>query len=161
MRLRILSYNIHRGIGVDRRFRIDRIATILEHHDADVVLLQEVDQGVPRSSKLDLARELASALDYPYVAVGHNVQLRTGRYGNATLSRHPIRKHRNIDLTVGRLRSRGCQHTRLVVTDRAVRAADWTHSTSIWAFRRWSAAGRSSASFGPGSSRDWGAGHPA
>ena len=99
MRVRILSYNIHRAIGVDRRFRLDRIGAILEHHDADVVLLQEVDQGVPRSRRLDLARELASALDYPYVAVGHNVQLRTGRYGNATLSRHPIRKHRNIDLT--------------------------------------------------------------
>lgn len=116
MRVRILSYNIHRAIGVDRRFRLDRIAAVLEHHDADVVLLQEVDQGVPRSRKLDLGHELAAALDYPYLAVGHNVQLRRGRYGNATLSRHPIRKHRNIDLTVGRLRSRGCQHTRLVVT---------------------------------------------
>jgi len=116
LRVRILSYNIHRAIGVDRRFRLDRIATVLEHHDADVVLLQEVDEGVPRSRRLDLARELASALDYPHLAVGHNVQLRKGRYGNATLSRHPIRKHRNIDLTVGRLRGRGCQHTRLVVT---------------------------------------------
>ena len=116
MRVRVLSYNIHRAIGVDRRFRPDRIATVLEHHDADVVLLQEVDEGVPRSRRLDLAHELASALKYPHVAVGHNVQLRRGRYGNATLSRHPIRKHRNIDLTVGRLRGRGCQHTRLVVT---------------------------------------------
>ncbi len=116
MRVRVLSYNIHRAIGVDRRFRLDRIATILEHHDADLVLLQEVDQGVPRSRRLDLAHELAAALDYPHLAVGHNVQLRTGRYGNATLSRHPIRKHRNIDLTIGRLRGRGCQHTRLVVT---------------------------------------------
>ena len=46
MDLRVLSYNIHRAIGLDRRFRPQRIATILAHHDADIVLLQEVDAGV-------------------------------------------------------------------------------------------------------------------
>jgi endonuclease/exonuclease/phosphatase family metal-dependent hydrolase len=56
MRLRVLSYNIHRAIGVDRRFRPERIARILEAHDPDVVLLQEVDEGVPRSREMNLAR---------------------------------------------------------------------------------------------------------
>ena len=62
MNLRVLSYNIHRAIGLDRRFRPQRIATILAHHNADIVLLQEVDAGVPRSRGLDLARELADSL---------------------------------------------------------------------------------------------------
>ncbi len=115
-RLRVLSYNIHRAIGVDRRFRLDRIATILEHHDADVVLLQEVDQGAPRSQELDLAEQLAKALAYPFHAVGHNVELRKGRYGNATLSRFPILSQRNIDLTIGKRKRRGCQHASLVLT---------------------------------------------
>jgi endonuclease/exonuclease/phosphatase family metal-dependent hydrolase len=110
-----MTYNIHRAIGVDRRFRPDRILRVLDHHGPDVLLLQEVDEGVPRSRELDLARELASLHDFPHYAVGHNVSLRKGRYGNATLSRHPILKERNIDLTVAPRKRRGCQHTRIRV----------------------------------------------
>ena len=115
MRLRVLTYNIHRAIGVDRRFRPDRIVEILEHHDADIVLLQEVDEGVPRSRELNLGRELAEALGYEHYAVGHNVHLRKGRYGNATLSRYPITRERNIDLTIEAKKRRGCQHTSLQI----------------------------------------------
>lgn len=109
--LRVLTYNIHRAIGLDRRFRPERIVEVLAHHDADIVLMQEVDDGAPRSRELDLAREIAEAARYPFHAVGHNVSLRKGRYGNATLSRHPIERERNIDLTIGRRKRRGCQHT--------------------------------------------------
>lgn len=109
--LRILTYNIHRAIGVDRRFRLDRILEIVGHHDPDIALLQEVDDGAPRSDHINLAAEIALALDYPHLAVGHNVRLRRGRYGNATLSRHPIHRERNIDLTVAGHKARGCQHT--------------------------------------------------
>lgn len=111
--LRIVSYNIHRAIGVDRRFRLERIAHILKHIDADIALLQEVDSGAPRSRELDLGRELAEVLGYPHYAIGHNVTLRKGRYGNATLSRFPILRERNIDLTIGGRKRRGCQHTRI------------------------------------------------
>ncbi len=113
MQLRIVSYNIHRAIGIDRRFRLDRIVAILGQVRPDVALLQEVDSGAPRSGGLDLARELADLLGYPYYAVGHNVDLRKGRYGNATLSRFPILRERNIDLTIDSRKRRGCQHTRI------------------------------------------------
>ena len=55
MRFNLLTYNIHKAIGVDRVFDPSRIARILEHHDADIVLLQEVDRGVRRSNHRDLA----------------------------------------------------------------------------------------------------------
>jgi endonuclease/exonuclease/phosphatase family metal-dependent hydrolase len=113
---RLVTYNIHRCIGVDRRFRPERVVEILEHHDADVVLLQEVDEGVPRSRELDLAVELAESAGYPHFAVGHNHLVRRGgRYGNCTLSRWPIACERNIDLTIGRRKRRGCQHTTLLL----------------------------------------------
>ena len=117
--LKILTYNIHRAIGVDRRFRPERIVRILRHYEADLVLLQEVDEGVPRSRELNLAEELARAAGYPHFALGHNVSLRKGRYGNATLSRFPIVRERNIDLSVAQswIR-RGCQHTSLQVDGR-------------------------------------------
>jgi endonuclease/exonuclease/phosphatase family metal-dependent hydrolase len=115
VRLRVLSYNIHRAIGVDRRFRPERIASILGYYNPDVAMLQEVDDGAPRSRRLDLAKELARVLGYEHYAIGHNVALRTGRYGNATLSRWPIQRERNIDLSVGFMRRRGCQHARIAV----------------------------------------------
>ncbi len=117
MRLRMLSYNIHRAIGVDRRFRPERIVKIIAHHNPDIALLQEVDDGVPRSRRLDLARELATSLGFAHFAVGLNVELRTGRYGNATLSRYPIKRQRNIDLTIDSHKRRGCQHTAIRVED--------------------------------------------
>jgi endonuclease/exonuclease/phosphatase family metal-dependent hydrolase len=115
MQLRVLTYNIHRAIGVDRRFRPERIVEILGHHDADLVLLQEVDEGVPRSRELDLARELGHASGYPHVVAGYNVSLRAGRYGNAVLSRWPFEIHRNIDLTVDDRKRRGCLHARMTI----------------------------------------------
>ena len=117
MQLRILSYNMHRAIGVDRLFRPERIARVLKHHQADIVLLQEVDVGVPRSGNLDLAKELAEASDYPYYVTGLNVRLNQGMYGNTTLSKFPITRSRNIDLTVGNRKARGCQYSSIRVTN--------------------------------------------
>ncbi len=124
MKFRVLSYNIHRAIGVDRRFRPERIVKIIANYDADIVLLQEVDEGAPRSRELDLAKELALELGFPYRAVGHNVTLRKGRYGNATLSRFPILSERNIDLTIDLWKRRGCQHTAIALDGRHDRRLD-------------------------------------
>ncbi|MBL0219425.1 MAG: endonuclease/exonuclease/phosphatase family protein [Myxococcales bacterium] len=50
MKLRVLSYNIHKCIGgVDRRYEPSRIVEVIRKLDADVVMLQEVDAGVKRS----------------------------------------------------------------------------------------------------------------
>lgn len=115
MRFRLLSYNIHRAIGVDGRFRPERIEAVLQHHDADVVLLQEVDRNAPRSGHLDLASHFARALEYKFRAAGMNVFLKRGRYGNATLSRFPISRQRNIDLTIAWRKPRGAQHTQILL----------------------------------------------
>ena len=115
--IKIASYNIHRAIGIDRKFAPERIISILKSLDADVVLLQEVDEGVPRSNELNLAKVLAESCGYPHYALSHNVTLKRGQYGNATLSRFPIIRQSNIDLTVEDKKRRGCQHTTLQVSD--------------------------------------------
>lgn len=115
LKLTFATYNIHRAIGMDRRFRPERVIKILDDHRPDIVLLQEVDEGAPRSRELNLAREIAESLDLDHYALGHNVSLRKGWYGNATLSRFPIVRERNIDLTIGRKKRRGCQHTTIEV----------------------------------------------
>lgn len=111
MIFKLVTYNIHRAIGLDRRFSPERIADIINTLNADIVMLQEVDYGVPRSNELDLAATLADMCNYPYQATGYNVSLKKGYYGNATLSRFPIVGETNIDLTVDNKKKRGCQHT--------------------------------------------------
>lgn len=113
MRLRILSWNIHRCVGLDRRFDPDRVVEVLRHHQADVILLQEVDRGVPRSRRLLLDHLLAKALEFPWSSWAEAHVLREGAYGNATLSRFPIIKRRHLDLTVGWHKRRNALYTRL------------------------------------------------
>jgi len=115
--IKVVTYNIHRAIGIDRKFAPERIIEILKALDGDVVLLQEVDNGVPRSNELNLAKLLAEACGYGHYALGHNVTLKKGHYGNATLSRFPIHKQSNIDLTINNKKKRGCQHTTLRISD--------------------------------------------
>lgn len=122
MRFSLLTYNIHKAIGVDRKFSPERIAEVIEHHSVDIVLLQEVDRGAPRSNHLDLASHFARMLRYDYRAVGINVYLRRGKYGNATLTRYPITHQCNVDLTIGRRKRRGAQHARVTVGDGVRRA---------------------------------------
>jgi len=98
--LRIVTWNIHKGIGTDRRYRLERVIAVLRDVDADVVCLQEVDRGVPRSDHDDQSQRLSEALGYEHVALGLNVQVKAGAYGNLTLSRHPLDDVQNVDLTI-------------------------------------------------------------
>ena len=54
---------------------------------------------------------MAEAAGYPYYVTGLNVKLNKGMYGNTTLSKFPITQSRNIDLTVGKRKARGCQYS--------------------------------------------------
>ena len=101
MKFRVMTYNIHKGIGgVDRRYRPQRIVEAIAYYDPDIVLLQEVDDGVPRSSGHRQVDFLGDALGLPHRAFQANVKLSKGHYGNATLSRFPITDVRHLDLTI-------------------------------------------------------------
>jgi endonuclease/exonuclease/phosphatase family metal-dependent hydrolase len=99
-KLRLVTWNIHKGIGTDRAYRLDRVIEVLRALDADVACLQEVDRHVPRSSYHHQAEKLADALGYDYSALGLNVRVKRGAYGNLTLSRHPLEEVHNVDLTI-------------------------------------------------------------
>lgn len=100
-KLRVVSYNIHKGIGgTDRLYRIERIRSVLGDLRPDIALLQEVDDGVPRSHRDCQVELLAEALGMPHHAYQKNVRLKQGHYGNAILSGFPLNSVENIDLTV-------------------------------------------------------------
>ena len=98
---------------MDRRFKLDRIIDVIRHHDPDILLLQEVDRGVPRSRKLWLDHAIAKACGYSAHSWAQAHTLKTGSYGNATLSRFSIEKRRHLDLTVSWKKTRNALYTRL------------------------------------------------
>jgi endonuclease/exonuclease/phosphatase family metal-dependent hydrolase len=109
MRFRLLTYNIHKGIGgLDRRYDLARIVETIRHYQPDVALLQEVDEGAKRSRHDCQVDLLADAIELPHRAFQRNVRLRTvGHYGNAVLSRFPLADAEDLDLTI-RFKKRRC-----------------------------------------------------
>ncbi len=101
MVIRVMTYNIHKGIGgVDRRYDLDRIVNVIDHYQPDIAMLQEVDDGVRRSRADCQVDKLAKALNFGYRAFQRNVQLRVGHYGNAILSRFPISETHDVNLKI-------------------------------------------------------------
>ena len=92
--LRVMSYNIHHGEGLDKRLDLERIAKLILDARADVVGLQEVDRGCERTQKRDLPAELAK-LTGMHVHFENNYHYQGGEYGNAVLSRFPIKRAKN------------------------------------------------------------------
>lgn len=116
MRLRLASWNIHKGIGgVDRRYRPERVIEALRAIDADVCLLQEVDEGA-RRSRFDRQVDLiGDALGMRHRAYFPNHHLKVGRYGNALLSRLPLHAAHNLSLTLPLHKVRSALHARIEV----------------------------------------------
>jgi endonuclease/exonuclease/phosphatase family metal-dependent hydrolase len=112
MRLRVLSYNIHKCIGgVDRRYEPQRVAEVIHKLDADVLMLQEVDDGVPRSNGDSQVHVLGELLGMKHRSWFPNVDVRGGgRYGNAILSRYPLIESSNIDLSIRFKKKRSVLH---------------------------------------------------
>ncbi len=118
--LRVMSYNIHHGEGLDGKLDLDRIARIITDARADIVGLQEVDRGVERTQKRDLPAELAK-LTGMSVHFEKNIAHQGGEYGNAVLTRFPIKRATNTHLkSLASGEQRGVQQLVLDVQGREI-----------------------------------------
>jgi len=88
-RLRVLTYNIHHGEGMDGKFDYDRLAAVIACAKPDLVALQEVDRGTRRAGGVDQPALLAEKLGM-YQAFGEAMPYSGGQYGEAILSRYPF-----------------------------------------------------------------------
>jgi endonuclease/exonuclease/phosphatase family metal-dependent hydrolase len=101
---RFMSYNIHHGEGLDGRLDIERIAAVIKKAGPDVVGLQEVDCQTDRVGGRDELAELAADTGLTGVFC-QSIIYRNGTYGNAILSRFPVRLQTHYALPGKELRS--------------------------------------------------------
>jgi endonuclease/exonuclease/phosphatase family metal-dependent hydrolase len=116
-RLRILSYNIRHGEGMDHKLDLARIAGVIKSVDPHVVALQEVDKGCKRTKGLDEPAELGELTGMTPI-FDRNIPFQGGEYGNAVLSKLPIAGWKNLKLPshyVGE--QRGCLVVDLTAPD--------------------------------------------
>lgn len=97
-KLRVMTYNIHVGVGMDKKLDLQRVADVIKQEHPDLIGLQEVDRGVKRTQGVDEIAELARLTKMEY-AFAHNLDYQGGQYGVAILSRFPILKvdHRKYE----------------------------------------------------------------
>jgi endonuclease/exonuclease/phosphatase family metal-dependent hydrolase len=108
--VRLLSYNIHKGIGGrDRRYRLERILDVIDHERADLVCLQEVAHGAWRSRHHDQAHLLKTHCCLPDSLYQMNVHWKVGGYGNLLLSRWPLLSTHLVSLRMLTKKPRGAQ----------------------------------------------------
>ncbi|MCS7049061.1 MAG: endonuclease/exonuclease/phosphatase family protein [Verrucomicrobiae bacterium] len=89
-KFRLLTYNVHRCQGTDRRVSPYRIAEVIAETGADIVALQELDVNRPRTGHVDQAELIAALLEMEFHF--HPAwQMAEERFGDAVLSRWPLR----------------------------------------------------------------------
>jgi len=110
LRLRIVTYNVHKCRGMDGRTHPERIASVLVRLNPDIVALQEVigagPRGLGQEEKISQRLGMASVLAPARILRGH-------LYGNALLSRIPIKHHSSFDLSEDGLEPRLLQRVDL------------------------------------------------
>ncbi len=133
--VRVLTYNIHHGEGIDGRFDLARIAKVIRQSRADIVALQEVDQRTKRNGGVDTLATLGE-MTKRRPLFGKSMTFDGGEYGNALLIRGTIERHsvHAIPASFGReprsilraeVRLRGCKYPLLVM------ATHWDHESQV------------------------------
>jgi endonuclease/exonuclease/phosphatase family metal-dependent hydrolase len=87
---RIMTYNVHRCVGMDGRLDVARIAKVVAQQRPDIVALQELDVGRARTGGVDQAHAIAELLGmsfhfHPAFSVEEEL------YGDAILAAAPLR----------------------------------------------------------------------
>ncbi len=106
-KFRIVTYNVHKCRGIDRKLSVARIVEVLREIDADIVALQEVLCIQGRDGESDQAHFIARELGFNF-RMGENRKLLGGLYGNVVLSRLPLLDSHNHDISVSGREERGC-----------------------------------------------------
>lgn len=137
--VRVMTYNIHHGAGLNKKLDLDRIAQVIREQNCDIVCLQELDRNMPRSDRVDMPAVLAKKTGMT-ATFEPNLKANGGEYGNCTLTRYPIDSYRNHPLPAPPGKEpRGCLSVTVRIQDRPVMVLN-THFGLIPAARKEQAA---------------------
>jgi endonuclease/exonuclease/phosphatase family metal-dependent hydrolase len=139
--VRAVAWNIERGMQLDPVIQCLRERP--ELHDADVLMLSELDWGMARTANRFVAREMASALQMSYafapcyiaLTKGAGVEKQAGGenaeslHGNALLSRFPMHRVHSLALPNGKDKMKGAE--KRIGSQRAV-IADIAHPAGMF-----------------------------
>ena len=135
--MRLLTYNIHKGIGGgDRRYRLERIIEVIEEENPDLICLQEVTRHAPRTHHDDQPKILADYFKTAASLYQMNVHYKEGGYGNLLLSRWPLRSKHHISLRLRRKKPRGVQLAVVETVEGLLHLGNW-HLGLAERERRW------------------------
>ena len=120
--LRIATFNIHKGVtSFNARLVLHEQRDLIRHLQADIVFLQEVlgaHSTHKRRFKLWPTQSqhefLADSIWHDF-AYGKNAVYPAGHHGNALLSKFPIVKWENIDISAHSSEQRGLLHCELSI----------------------------------------------
>ncbi len=102
--LRLATWNIHMGIGLDGQRDLERTASVIREIAPHLIGLQEVDNRITEDGDdLDILRELTD-LD---IIAGPTMQRANGDYGNAILTCLPVVDVERYELSVAGREPRG------------------------------------------------------
>lgn len=121
-RVRVLTVNAHKGFSpLNRHYVLPELREAVRSEDADLVFLQEVLGSHRRHgrrhrnwSDVPQYEFLADSL-WPVFAYGRNAVYPDGEHGNALLSKYPILRHDNLDISVKGSEQRGLLHSVLAL----------------------------------------------
>lgn len=130
--LRLASYNIHRAVGRDGRTDAGRVAEVVNALGCDAIALQEVESDYAGGGLLG---ELADRTGLTAIP-GPTLPRPGGTYGNAVLTRLPVRDVQRLDLTFRSREPRGALDVGLVTPHGPLRLVA-THLGLKPAERRW------------------------
>ncbi len=85
---RLVTYNVHRCVGVDRKLDVARIAAVIAELEPDIVCLQELDVGRARTNGVDQAHAIAERLSMGF-RFHPAMTIEAELYGDAILTARP------------------------------------------------------------------------
>ncbi len=116
--LRVMTINMHKGVSpLHRHATIYELRQRMRHHHPDLLFLQELQQehrGRVRRFGQWPANELTHFLSEDFLHdwhYGKNVEYPDGHHGNAILSKKPLHKGQNYDISAYRFEKRGLLHS--------------------------------------------------
>lgn len=119
-RIAIASYNIHSGVGLDRRCSSSRIAQVLKELECDLYALQEVDNQPGDHEESMQLEHFERALSMTAIP-GLRIVRHTGEYGNAILTRLPVLSVQRHDLSHSWFEPRGALDVRVAINGQPLR----------------------------------------